>query len=87
VRDTDLDYRFRLPILSLEETPALPPGHKFGTKVPGGPNGGARCSTCKFYDHSAGPHGLCRNVYFQTEMGTNMIPEPAAEYCCDVWDQ
>lgn len=77
----------RLPVLPLESTPALPPGHQFGTKVPTGPNGGARCSTCVYYDENGGgPHGLCRNPYYQAEAGTGYIPEPADGWCCDVWD-
>ena len=65
---------------------SYPEGHKFGLKVP---KGGSACSKCKFLSED-GKH--CGSEYFQRwhkSVGAKdpaLIPEPADQYCCDVYE-
>jgi len=66
-----------------------PPDHLFGMEVP---KGGSACSKCVFLSKD-GKH--CGNEYFQKWQrsviigpppDTSLIPAPADEYCCDVFE-
>jgi len=67
----------------------FPDDHKFAMKVT---KGGSSCSNCKWL--SSDGYG-CDNEYFrkwQTEVegkddpeSYGVLPEPAEEYCCDLW--
>lgn len=66
--------------------PKYPEGHLFGQKVP---KGGSSCSKCRFVSQDG---TSCGNTYFQAwrkSLGVEdpkTLPEPADEYCCDVFD-
>lgn len=61
----------------------LPPDHKPGMRVPGGPDGGARCSTCQYLNADG---VTCSNEYFIRWNGSSTIPAPSDEYCSDWYE-
>lgn len=58
---------------------ALPEDHQLGMRVP---KGGSMCANCKFLEGK----NLCGNKAFQKWNGSDMLPYPANEYCCDLYD-
>lgn len=54
-----------------------PADHKAGMRVP---QGGSDCAKCE-YVRANGTE--CANKFFQKWHGSNKLPEPADEYCCD----
>jgi mannose-6-phosphate isomerase-like protein (cupin superfamily) len=74
----------------------LPARYGLGVAVPGGGEGGARCSTCRFAGH--GPEGdgrpTCYNKYYvrREPLGEvvddgrgRTLPAPADAWCCPYW--
>lgn len=67
---------------------ALPSGHKLGVRVP---TGGSMCANCYWL---AGEEA-CRNREFQSWRRTlgvregteSVLPFPANQYCCDLWER
>jgi hypothetical protein len=60
----------------------LPPDHRAGMPVPGGPDGGARCSTCRYRDGQN-----CTSEYFiRWNNGSPVIPGPVDAYCSDWYE-
>ena len=60
----------------------LPPDHRAGMPVPGGANGGARCSTCRYRNGQN-----CTNEYFvRWNNGSPVIPGPVDAYCSDWYE-
>jgi len=66
----------------------LPDEHQLGMKVT---KGGSMCANCKWVSDD---QKSCGNPYFQDwnekEKGADdpsKLPEPADEYCCDLWHQ
>lgn len=65
-----------------EEAPdysEYPPDHKLGMEVP---KGGSSCASCSFVSED-GKH--CGNEVFQKWEGSDVLPKPADEYCCDLY--
>ena len=58
---------------------ALPPNHQLGMKVP---KGGSMCANCRFL---ASPT-TCGNEGFIRWNGGAKLPDPADEYCCDLFE-
>jgi hypothetical protein len=63
----------------------LPEGHLFGMTVP---EGGSNCAKCRFVSQDK---LSCGNSYFQDWQRSlkakdpSLLPEPAVQYCCDVF--
>lgn len=57
----------------------LPPDHQLGMRVP---RGGSNCAKCKYL---ASPRD-CGNDGFRKWNGTGRLPDPAEEYCCDLYE-
>ncbi len=58
----------------------FPQSHVPGIRVP---KGGSSCSTCRFL---GADKKTCDNYYWVEWSGTNMLPEPADEYCSDWYE-
>jgi hypothetical protein len=58
--------------------PNYPESHKVGMRVP---HGGSNCQKCEYVDGQK-----CRNEHFVEWLGSNRIPAPVAEYCCDFFE-
>src|SRR5580658_7765373 len=58
---------------------ALPSNHHLGMQVP---KGGADCAKCRFL---ASPT-TCGNAAFVKWNGSNKLPAPADQYCCDLFE-
>lgn len=57
----------------------LPEDHKVGMRVP---KGGSMCANCKWVSDDG---KTCGNEYFQDWNGSEKLPAPSDEYCCDLW--
>lgn len=55
-----------------------PEGHKLGMKVP---TGGSDCAKCEYVDGQK-----CKNARFVKWLGSNIIPAPTNQYCCDLFE-
>lgn len=55
-----------------------PAGHKLGMRVP---KGGSDCAKCEYVDGQK-----CKNTLFVKWNGSNIIPAPTNEYCCDLFE-
>ena len=55
-----------------------PVGHKLGMRVP---KGGSNCAKCEYVDGKK-----CKNKRFVRWNGSEVIPAPTAEYCCDLFE-
>ena len=55
-----------------------PADHKVGMRVP---KGGSDCAKCEYVDGQ-----YCGNKYFQKWNGSDKIPAPTNEYCCDFFE-
>ena len=69
----------RFEILS-NQMPEYPADHKAGMRVP---KGGSSCASCEYL---ADNKTDCTNKYFQAWHGSEKIPAPISEYCCDHWE-
>ncbi len=60
--------------------PIYPADHVVGMRVP---KGGSDCAKCEYL----GPNGkTCRNKGFVMWNGTDKLPDPPDEYCCDFFE-
>lgn len=57
----------------------LPPNHELGMQVP---KGGSCCANCKYL---SGPQ-TCGNQGFITWNGSEQLPAPPDQYCCDLYE-
>jgi len=55
-----------------------PATHKLGMRVP---EGGSDCAKCKYVEE-----GNCTNTIFVKWNGSEVIPLPVDEYCCDLFE-
>lgn len=60
-----------------KKLPAYPADHKVGIRVP---KGGSDCAKCEYVRQNG---KACANKSFVQWNGSNMLPAPADEYCCD----
>lgn len=58
---------------------ALPPNHQLGMRVP---KGGSMCARCEFLSSPT----TCGNKGFVEWNGGAKLPDPADEYCCDLYE-
>jgi len=58
--------------------PVYPPDHKVGMQVP---KGGSACAKCKYVDGQD-----CTQKDFVKWNGSDVIPKPVNEYCCDFFE-
>jgi len=63
----------------VEPATVLPANHQLGMKVP---KGGSMCANCKYLASST----TCGNQGFVKWHGKPELPEPANEYCCDLYE-
>ena len=60
--------------------PTYPADHQVGMRVP---KGGSDCAKCEYL----GPDDkACRNKAFVMWNGSDRLPAPADEYCCDFFE-
>lgn len=57
----------------------LPPDHQLGMRVP---KGGSMCANCKYLSSPT----TCGNSGFVKWNGSPELPDPANEYCCDLYE-
>lgn len=57
----------------------LPPDHQLGMQVP---KGGSMCANCQYLVDPK----TCGNQGFVKWNGSSMLPAPADEYCCDLYE-
>lgn len=62
-----------------ETEKALPADHQLGMKVP---RGGSMCANCRFFKAP----NVCGNKAFVEWNGSEKLPAPADEYCCDLYE-
>jgi len=67
---TSLSSRGRLPV--------YPQNHKVGMKVP---KGGSDCAKCEYVSGQK-----CTNKKWVGWHGSDKIPEPTDQYCCDFYE-
>lgn len=58
--------------------PDYPPDHKVGMRVP---KGGSDCAKCEYVQGQN-----CKQKDFIKWNGSNVIPAPTDEYCCDFFE-
>lgn len=58
---------------------ALPPDHQLGMRIP---KGGSMCARCEFLSSPT----TCGNKGFVEWNGGAKLPDPADEYCCDLYE-
>jgi hypothetical protein len=58
----------------------LPPGHQLGMQVP---KGGSMCANCEYLTSAT----TCGNEGYQRWNGSPVLPNPADEYCCDLYEE
>jgi hypothetical protein len=58
--------------------PEYPTDHKVGMRVP---KGGSSCAKCKYVDGQD-----CTQKDFIKWNGSEVIPDPTNEYCCDFFE-
>ena len=63
----------------VEAEKVLPADHQLGMKVP---KGGSMCANCRYLSSS----NTCGNKGFVKWNGSAKLPEPANEYCCDLYE-
>jgi len=63
---------------STHQLPDYPKDHKVGMRVP---KNGSDCAKCEYVD---GQH--CKQKDFIGWNGSNLIPAPTDEYCCDFFE-
>jgi mannose-6-phosphate isomerase-like protein (cupin superfamily) len=68
-----------------EHAECVPARYRFAVEVPGGAEGGARCSTCRFAGADAEGAATCYNTLYVARMGTGRLPVPAERWCCSLW--
>ena len=57
----------------------LPPDHQLGMEVP---KGGSMCANCEYLQDPQ----TCGNQGFITWNGSGELPNPADQYCCDLYE-
>lgn len=60
------------------ELPAYPKDHQVGVRVP---KGGSDCAKCEYVNGQK-----CKNELWVKWHGSNRIPFPIDEYCCDFFE-
>jgi hypothetical protein len=60
------------------QLPIYPASHKVGMRVP---EGGSDCAKCEYVDGEN-----CANPHFEKWNGSDLIPAPTNEYCCDFFE-
>ena len=63
-----------------KQRPTYPADHQVGMKVP---KGGSDCAKCEYVSRN---EKRCLNGDFQKWNGSEFLPAPADEYCCDFFE-
>jgi hypothetical protein len=67
--------------LLLEGKAEYPADHKPGLRVP---KGGSMCANCEYWESK---ENKCNNKYWVEWAGTDKVPYPGNEYCCNWWEK
>ncbi len=77
--DTTSPVKHRAEGGKVQAEKVLPPDHRLGMKVP---KGGSMCANCRFLSSPT----TCGNKGFIQWNGGAKLPDPADEYCCDLFE-
>ena len=64
--------------MGIHELPDYPQDHQVGMRVP---KGGSDCAKCEYVEGQR-----CKNANFIRWQGSDKIPAPLDEFCCDFFE-
>lgn len=65
--------------MPIHKLPIYPADHAMGSVVA---EGGSMCANCEYVR----PNNICAQKLFVQWNGSNKIPAPIRNYCCDMWE-